>query len=202
MNIFKEVKTAVTCREAAEHYGFHVSRNGMMRCPFHEDRTPSMKVDRNYICFGCHEKGDVIHFIEKLFNLRPYEAACRLKEDFHLTISVNARGKSPPALTRQEMRNRYMEERFCRSTARIYKTYSDYLQLLRKWRTCYAPRSPDEDFHPLFLESVRKTEQVEYLLDILLSGSAEEQVQLVIDIGKGVEHAEKRIAELKSEATG
>ena len=81
-------------------------------------------------------------------------------------------------------------------------SYSDYLQLLRKWRTCYAPRSPDDVFHPLFLEAVQKTEHMEYLLDTLLSGSPEEQVQLVIDIGKGVEHAEKRIAEFKSEAKG
>ena len=124
MNIFKEVKAAVTCREAAEHYGLRVKRNGMMRCPLHEDRTPSMKVDRNFICFGCHEKGDVIHFTEKLFNLSPYEAACRLKEDFHLVISVNARGKPPPVLTGEEKRNQCMEERFCRSIARLFKTYS------------------------------------------------------------------------------
>ena len=39
MSLFKEVKAAVTTRQAAEHYGFHVSRNGMMCCPFHEDKS-------------------------------------------------------------------------------------------------------------------------------------------------------------------
>ena len=60
MSIYSEIKEAVTTRDAAVYYGHRISRNGMMRCPFHNDRTPSMKVDQNFICFGCQEKGDVI----------------------------------------------------------------------------------------------------------------------------------------------
>ena len=43
MDIFMTVKAAVTVRQAAEHYGLQVSRNGMTFCPFHDDRHPSMK---------------------------------------------------------------------------------------------------------------------------------------------------------------
>ena len=42
MTIFESVKSAVTPRMAAEHYGLQVNRSGMTRCPFHNDRTPSM----------------------------------------------------------------------------------------------------------------------------------------------------------------
>ena len=45
MGIYSQIKEQVSTREVAEHYGFKVSCNGMMRCPFHDDRTPSMKVD-------------------------------------------------------------------------------------------------------------------------------------------------------------
>lgn len=45
MNLFPLVKAAVTTRQAAERYGLKVSRNGMTCCPFHQDKTPSMKVD-------------------------------------------------------------------------------------------------------------------------------------------------------------
>ena len=41
-------------------------------CPFHVDRTPSLKVDverQRFKCFGCGEGGDVIDFIQKLHNL-------------------------------------------------------------------------------------------------------------------------------------
>ena len=35
MNVFEAVKQSVTTRQAAEHYGIHVGRNGMACCPFH-----------------------------------------------------------------------------------------------------------------------------------------------------------------------
>ena len=38
MNLFESVKAAVTVRQAAEHYGLEVGRNGMTRCPFHDDQ--------------------------------------------------------------------------------------------------------------------------------------------------------------------
>ena len=62
MNVFEAVKQSVTTRQAAEHYGIHVGRNGMACCPFHNDKTPSMKLDRRYHCFGCGADGDVIDF--------------------------------------------------------------------------------------------------------------------------------------------
>lgn len=48
-----------------------VKRSGrtfMAICPFHEEKTPSMSVDRVrglYHCFGCGEGGDVFTFVEK-----------------------------------------------------------------------------------------------------------------------------------------
>ena len=46
MNIFQTVKENVTARQAAEQYGLKVNKNGMVCCPFHDDRHPSMKVDK------------------------------------------------------------------------------------------------------------------------------------------------------------
>ena len=48
MNLFEAVKDAVPTITAAEHYGIEVKRNGMACCPFHDDRTPSMKVDKRF----------------------------------------------------------------------------------------------------------------------------------------------------------
>lgn len=41
LNVFEAVKQSVTTREAAEHYGIRVNRNGMACCPFHNDKTPA-----------------------------------------------------------------------------------------------------------------------------------------------------------------
>ena len=49
-NVFEVVKESVTTREAAEMYGIEVKHGGMACCPFHDDRHPSMKVDRRFHC--------------------------------------------------------------------------------------------------------------------------------------------------------
>ncbi len=67
MNIFQLVKSQITTRQAAEHYGLNVQRNGMTLCPFHDDHAPSLKVDTRFYCFGCQVKGDVIDFVKQTF---------------------------------------------------------------------------------------------------------------------------------------
>ena len=67
MNIYEIVKSAVTTRQAAERYGLEVRYNGMVLCPFHEDRHPSLKVDERFHCFGCGASGDVIDFTSLLY---------------------------------------------------------------------------------------------------------------------------------------
>ena len=82
MNVFEAVKQSVTTRQAASFYGIRVGRNGMVCCPFHNDRTPSMKVDSRFYCFGCGASGDVIDFAALLHGLGKREAAVRLAKDF------------------------------------------------------------------------------------------------------------------------
>jgi DNA primase len=46
-------------------------------CPFHGEKTPSFSVHSTrqyYYCFGCHEKGDVFTFIQKIENITFPEA--------------------------------------------------------------------------------------------------------------------------------
>ena len=47
-NLFEVVKQSVTVRESAELYGIEVKRGGMACGPFHDDRHPSMKLNRDY----------------------------------------------------------------------------------------------------------------------------------------------------------
>ena len=50
MNMFQEIKDAVSAREAASFYGLKTSRNGMCCCPFHDDRHPSTL--KQYVTIG------------------------------------------------------------------------------------------------------------------------------------------------------
>ena len=62
----------------------------MACCPFHDDKHPSMKVDRRFHCFGCQADGDVIDFTARLFGLSGKEAALKLAEDFSSAMTPKA----------------------------------------------------------------------------------------------------------------
>ena len=59
-----------------------------------------------------------------------------------------------------------------------------------------TPHSPEEAFHPRFVEALQKQAHVEYLLDVLLFGETEEKAVLIMDYGKDVIQLEQRMAEL------
>ena len=48
MTIYETIKVAISVKQAAEHYGLKVNRNGMACCPFHNDRHPSMRLNEDY----------------------------------------------------------------------------------------------------------------------------------------------------------
>ncbi len=193
LNVFEAVKQSVTTRQAAEHYGIHVGRNGMACCPFHNDKTPSMKLDRRYHCFGCGADGDVIDFAAALYGLGKKEAAVQLAQDFGLSYED---WKPPGKAKKPKPRQKSPEEQFQEAKNRCFRILADYLHLLMAWRKDYAPHSPEEAFHPRFVEALQKQAQVEYLLDILLFGETEEKAALIADYGKDVIQLEQRMAEL------
>ena len=54
INLFEIVKTSASVPEAARAYGLDVTRHNMARCPFHDDRHPSLKLNLDFS--GCIRK--------------------------------------------------------------------------------------------------------------------------------------------------
>ena len=186
-NVFEAVKQSVSTREAAEFYGIKVRRNGMACCPFHDDKNPSMKVDQRFHCFGCGEDGDVIDFTAKLFDLSPKEAAEKLAQDFGLIYDSQA----PPR--RRYVRQKTEAQKFREDRQRCYRVLSDYYYLLKKWEIDNSPRTPEEEPHPRFVEAIQKKTYVEYLLDLFLYESEEEQKAWIAEHTAEITHLERRL---------
>ena len=186
-NVFEAVKQSVSTREAAEFYGIKVSRTGMACCPFHDDKNPSMKVDQRFHCFGCGADGDVIDFTAKLFNLSPKEAAEKLAQDFGLIYDSQA----PPR--RRYVRQKTEAQKFREDRQRCYRVLSDYYYLLKKWEADNSPRTPEEEPHPRFVEAIQKKTYVEYLLDLFLYESEEEQKAWIAEHTAEITHLERRL---------
>ena len=186
-NVFEAVKQSVSTREAAEFYGIKVSRTGMACCPFHDDKNPSMKVDQRFHCFGCGADGDVIDFTAKLFDLSPKEAAEKLAQDFGLIYDSQA----PPR--RRYVRQKTEAQKFREDRQRCYRVLSDYYYLLKKWEADNSPRTPEEEPHPRFVEAIQKKTYVEYLLDLFLYESEEEQKAWIAEHTAEITHLERRL---------
>ena len=186
-NVFEAVKQSVSTRDAAAFYGIEVKRNGMACCPFHDDKNPSMKVDQRFHCFGCGEDGDVIDFTAKLFNLSPKEAAEKLAQDFGLIYDSQA----PPR--RRYVRQKTEAQKFREGRQRCYRVLSDYYYLLKKWEADNSPRTLEEEPHPRFVEAIQKKTYVEYLLDLFLYESEEEQRAWIAEHTAEITHLERRL---------
>ena len=89
----EEIKNRYTMTDILTRYGLKKGRNGLVRCPFHDDHHASLKVyDRSFYCFSCHTGGDVIRFVE-LFEGVDFREACKRLggQDEPLTADVRAR---------------------------------------------------------------------------------------------------------------
>ena len=187
-NVFEAVKQSVSTRDAAAFYGIEVKRNGMACCPFHDDKNPSMKLNEEYFyCFGCGATGDVIDFTAKLFNLSPKEAAEKLAQDFGLIYDSQA----PPR--RRYVRQKTEAQKFREDRQSCYRVLSDYYYLLKKWEADRSPRTPEEEPHPRFVEAIQKKAYVEYLLDLFLYESEEEQKAWIAEHTAEITHLERRL---------
>lgn len=82
-------------------------RTFMAICPFHEEKTPSMSIDRArglYHCFGCGEGGDVFTFVERTQGVNFPEALEVLAKKAGITLT-----RDPSAALRSGRRGEAVE---------------------------------------------------------------------------------------------
>ena len=196
-NLFASVKEAVTAREAAGFYGIRVNRSGMAVCPFHNDKNPSMKLDRRFHCLGCGADGDVIDFVAKLFGIGNKAAAEKLASDFGIAYD---RWKPPDNAARQRAKVRKDRRTLYEEAERnFYRILTDYYHLMRRWKEERAPITPDETWDSYFCEALRNMDEVAYVLDCFLSSGPEEKVRIINRYGKKVEGFTQRIRKYREE---
>ena len=197
MNLFESVKAAVTVRQAAEHYGLKVGRSDMVCCPFHNDRTPSMKLNEEYFyCFGCGAHGDVIDFVARSFDLSNYEAAQKLAYDFGIDPD------KPPASAALRKPKYPLAKEFQKEELHCRRVLCDYLHLLESWKVQYAPETPEDTMDDRFVEACQMLDYIEDLADILTFAELEIRVKTVDMLQKDgmIDRLDERLKRLEKEA--
>ena len=188
-NIFEAVKEAVPVPLAAERYGLTANRAGMVCCPFHDDHTPSLKLNEDYFyCFGCGAGGDVVSLVARLFDLRPYEAASKLAVDFGVDVPATA----PPDGSLNRFRSDLL---------RCQQVLDEYLNLLIRWQNRYRPRDESAEPDDRYVEACQMLEPMDYMASVLAAGTLEQRIRTVERLmadGK-MDQLEERLTRLTQE---
>lgn len=165
--ITEQIISSVSMRDIAEQYGLDVTRKGVMMCPFHKEKTASLKLypeNRGWYCFGCGAGGSIIDFVRRYFNLTFTEAVSKINNDFGLGLLKNdyrSKEKNYRAMEnhlkkQKEKADRQMlyEQRY-QELVLAFKIYRDIVRTQR-------PKSPSETPTKLFLNALA---QIDYLED-------------------------------------
>ena len=65
----EEIKKTYSMRDILGRYGMQPNRAGFICCPFHKEKTASMKIYQDsYYCFGCGATGDIFTFVQNMDN--------------------------------------------------------------------------------------------------------------------------------------
>lgn len=209
MSIFTEVKEYLTAKQAAENYGLQVKRNGVARCPFHNDKHPSMKIDRNYHCFACGVGGDVIDYVSRLYGLSQYEAAVKLIEDFRLPVEVKGKSELTDSERKRIQRERTEKERLIQIKERFGRWCNQTIEVLRENLSeieqvgvFLINKPPDMIFSDDYAKLLHAEPIINYWLDILSMGNEEEKQELFMKDRKEVDKVAERIRAGKEHILG
>lgn len=175
LNIYDEARGRVSTAEAARYYGYEPNRAGFICCPFHGERTPSLKLyEDDFYCFGCGAGGSVIDFVGRLFHLDPLGAVRRLDQDFHLDLPV---GRPPTAAEREAARRR----RHANEAKKLFVEWRDQMLLQINAAIRKANTADSENVTESEAMAIRYRETLEFWGDQLSGGGIAEQMEIFRD---------------------
>ena len=166
----ERIKGLVSMEELVEHYGFYPNRGGYIPCPFHKEKTASLKIytgrdgHGGWHCFGCGRGGSVIDFVMELFGINYQQAVIRINQDFSLGLTNQRTSRSmlseAARRARQERREEEKREQEWWEAIRLLWYYREAAELAQPVRT-----ENSVWIHPIYAEAVKALPEIEYWLD-------------------------------------
>lgn len=168
-DLASEIRRLVTTRKAAEFYGFHPNRSNFLSCPFHSERTASLKLfdDGGWRCFGCGEGGSVIDFVMRLFDLSFPQAVIRIDSDFRLGLTSQRPDRMAVSKAVKERRAKLEKRDALETKLRSCNAEHRYWWEVLKW---FSPSREDLAagyIHPLYAEAIIAEPRLDGLCDEL-----------------------------------
>jgi DNA primase len=168
-NAAEYIKQSLSMWEVAERYDFLPNRSGNILCPFHSERTPSLKIykepGRGFCCYGCGAAGSIIDFVMRLFSI-DFRAACvRINYDFGLGLSLD--GRPDPHAAAKLARDRREKKRERERLATQIKALCAEHRRLWFIIQAKAPKNDSEVPDPEWVKALCRVEYVAYQIEEL-----------------------------------
>lgn len=158
------IKNTLKMQDVFSKYGYSMNRNGFMRCPFHEEKTASLKAyadDTKWKCFGCGRGGTVIDFVMELFGINFGQAVVRISSDFGLNLT----SEKADARKMIELRKRKKKEE-----QELLSFRSEYMNYVYRYRYYWnilkytdIPKPDDLLSHEIAAELSKARSEIDYL---------------------------------------
>ena len=177
MNYYREIKDRVTVRDICDLYGIRVDNHGFANCPFHTERTASLKVypdDRGFHCFGCGKTGDVIDFAKELNHISAHEAAELINNEMHLGLSIGrpmslSERLRADRIARERAREREKEDAEYKALKDAYDRDLSVYAAFDLIKMQFAPLAVfdggDGELDPVYMDAVQNLDRAAYRLD-------------------------------------
>lgn len=157
--------------QVLEYYGFKINRSKRIPCPLHNGDDANCGVKEHYIhCFVCGQSADVIKLVQVHFGLDFKSAISKLNDDFLLGLPIGQKIDRRKQLEMQ--RQAFMRKREINAQKqkeqeldKTYWTAFEEWKRLDSNKRNYAPKTPTEALHPLFVEAMQNISGAEYRLE-------------------------------------
>lgn len=154
-------------RDILVRYGFEPKRR--MPCPLHDGKDKNFEVkEHSFMCYSQCGGGDVITFVQKLFNLSFPETLKKIDVDFGLNLYGD---RTFEELRKSHYQQKKLQAERERKKREKEQADNEYWAVFDEWKRLeenkrnYAPKTSDEELHPLFVEALQKLTHQEHLLD-------------------------------------
>ena len=183
--LIDQIKTKLPIMDALSRYTdvtpIRKGNNYWCNCLFHNEKTPSMRInpelDRFY-CFGCHAYGDQIDLVAEALNLPLADTLQLLARDLGLDGDIGEEERKRIALEqsrRQQERRKLINQqnsvkRECRRLIGIEKQMYSFIMSIDSGLDLNCAE---------VIKSLQHKELISYWIDTLLNGSLDEQLAVV-----------------------
>lgn len=134
----EEIKKTYSMQDILERYGLRPNRGGFICCPFHKEKTASMKIYQDsYYCFGCGAHGDIFDFMRDMEDITFREAFFELGGTYEREKETF--GERMVRYHAEKEREMKMKQEDALISRR--KLNSDLIDIYREWYKKSAPFS-------------------------------------------------------------